>query len=753
MGIVGLVLDSVRPRVARPLLTIGVSGTDWAETGFADNAICEPVTQTVMIRPYCLLPGWGEGAAGNYVRLTRDDYVEADGSDVLAEDWAENNRRFAGDIYLESLDVDSPIYTRESFGANRGFYLSWYIPQTTDVAKVALEFGWGTILDEGTISVRVYAGGQAEVWQTFEGGGFANTRKVGDYSISGAAINLRKGNATKDAPKGDIVGRLINLIAIPCRRRELLVFSSTGGGFSHVFDELDPDVVNTITPAGQFWWKTPASKSSVQCAPLRFPTSGSVISELQTLREALPEGTTLTGRVYFDPPGGGATPGSETVTPSLRNADNTTVVWTPDGDSVELYVQADLTGDGNYTPFLYATFYRAPPLIKKTANAAQRTGGATNSGGFDISADVRSIRLSVGESSDSVSLTASLRRQIGQDVPLTAIKTRNNRPVNFTVDGAGAFWGVNREPTIDANRAVEWGEYITLEARDLWAQLEAAVYLEEPTPLDGEFLHTAVGTLLDHAGIPSGERDIEISGVRLPFTTAASQDEWSYRAKIGESVADVLKRIHDDFAATWIMGFAPGPDGDAPVFVFKSQDEMAAGNGGAPHATIYADREGDPDKTACRKFKQKTLAPEATRISVIGYDVRRNTLIRSAVTFAELENPEDVSAVGAVGEVRPYGLIEPRLTTEESVAAATDNLSYFLTQEVKLAEWECALLKRSDGAALYKGEIVRIHPYGDYQVLSYSTQITNQGEGVSESAGRATSYVGKWEADIPEGDD
>jgi hypothetical protein len=181
-----------------------------------------------------------------------------------------------------------------------------------------------------------------------------------------------------------------------------------------------------------------------------------------------------------------------------------------------------------------------------------------------------------------------------------------------------------------------------------------------------------------------------------------------------------------------------------------------------PTATIYLASEGDAptpytpgsgQRIPCLRFLEETLPAEATRITIWGFDPATKTLLRGAWSDTTLEDPTIAPALrpaGWVGYVAPYVATLPRLRTAASVAAARDALSETLGQEVRLADWTCPLLFRSDtGVMLYKGDVVEIRPAdteltggdpvgGRYRILSISLSWKRDALGMREA-----SYTGE----------
>ena len=733
---VGVLIDIERPRVQRSVMAMRADGNTWdaydLATGTPRDAdvFVDPISKTAMLCPRSASPDWDTTATGDYARLALADYETEAGTALTSAHWVENHRRIPGDIYLENRGVNYAVFTRDTWTANRGFYLSLFLPQGTGAGEVSLQFGWGEIGAEGSVGVWVLASGRALVYKRAAGDSASLLK--GEYSV-GSSVTVRKAPATAGAPKGDIVGRVINLHAIPCRRRDLLVFTTGGGGFVHSFADLDPEEVNMITPAGRFWWRVPSGKASVQAAPLTYPEAGTLYSLPYPLREPVESGATVVAEFGSDQAGYGTTAFTSSLVDATSGA-----AWTPGTAADALRIKAELSGDGVATPFLSYVLRTINPLVVNTADDEA-----------DVADQVREVSVTVGEDPASVSGRV-LFKPGGHKAEIFAdrdITRRNNRPVRITVDGKELVTGRLLRPALDEGKWTDdAADVLEAELRDQWAQLEACTFEEEPTPLDGLTVTDAIERLLDWAGIPDEERDIEAAAYTIPITTGVSQGEWSYQPRVGDTVAKWLLRLWRDFAVEWFMGFVPTATG--PVFRFRSPSGM-----GTTHkAEIFVDRFGDDERLACRRFREETLPPAATRVAVIGYDPRLQQYYRFREIIPELEDPTDASADGWVGEVCPVGVYDPRLSTADAVERFGENLVEALTVPLYLADWDSNLLLDEDGVPLWKGDVVRVQPFGDYRILSFSGVLRRE-YAASEGGGapiRRWSYVGKWIADIPE---
>jgi hypothetical protein len=717
---VGVLMDIARPRLSRTLVRIGADGRDWDDPDqYGGGTYIDPVTQTVMLMPTPLSPNWDTTATGLYARLARADYRTAGGATLPSSEWKENQLRLAGDIYLESQGVNYAVYTNTTYPVNQPMFVSWFILAGQAPRAVALECGWGVPGAATCVSLRFYAGGDCEVWK--------GSVRLAIYSATSAGGNFRAPKPGSKTPTGGgSTTKTVDILLIPCRRRELLVITGSQSGFSHVFDDLNADsATNTITASGHFWWRVAGAKASVQCAPVKFPASGYVLRKPVSLRVAPPSGASFGVVSGYDTPGYS----SVTVTESLVKANGS--AYTPDGTTTNVRIKVALGCAANdATPFLYSTDFTLAPAVTNT-NATQQT---------DVASFVQRLTFSVGEEASDVKGSMVLR----SDTSITAPGSQSNRPLRITDGGKPVITGTTREPRWQERQTDVAGvpALIDIPLRDLWAQLEAAKFEEDGPPLDGLLLTGVIAALLEWGGIPSSEHDIESSTFALPFSPATASGEWSYQPRAGDSCAKWLSDLHRDFASTWFMGFYPTTTG--VKFRFCSE----AGLGTTYVAEAWLHRGGTNSRTAIRKWQEDTLPPEFTRATVYGYDPARRLFLRDTYVNASLENAAlapSARPAGWRGEIAPFVLVEPRFTTADSVGQALDSLVERAGTELRMAEFECDFLLKSNGVPVWRGDVVRIRNKGDYRVLSFSGDMNRNATGFSW---RPFRYVAKRIGDI-----
>ena len=214
--------DVVEPRPQFGRLMVALDGTKIDLTN-SSNIWQDPATLTMMLAPLPVTAAWSTTYSGLYARFQKTDYTL-----TTPAKWKQMQIRASGDYYLQSLDVTERATLTTAFSANQSVYLSLYVPGLKDTDKsVILKCGWG-VGSAGSVEVWFAANGSAQV---FKSGVLVGSYERGDSNIAPAV-----GAQTAKSSRSDFIG----IMMIPARRRELLVTTSDGTNFSHVFDDLTP---------------------------------------------------------------------------------------------------------------------------------------------------------------------------------------------------------------------------------------------------------------------------------------------------------------------------------------------------------------------------------------------------------------------------------------------------------------------------------------------------------------------------------
>lgn len=723
-------LDIARPRITRTLLCSAAFATYWdTDASAANNGWITPYGNLGMIRPYQARPEWGQQGTGNYARLDLADW----GITVPSTSWVENVRRFAGDVWIENLGVNTKLASAASYSINRPWLIELYVPQERGQGDVAIECGWGTEDASGSVEMRFNVNGQAEVYKS------GATIPLGRYSISNLDSEVRRfraGDTAQTGPTGAIAGRIVQIFLIPAPPRNLLVFSSAGGGFCHQFSDLPALGANTITPAGSFWWRVARGKASVQINPLTFPTTGSLFRIPEQWREAPPTGATFSTGISAITNGYSMT---GTVSVSAAKTDGTPFV--PNGVLDEIRVKVAIAGTVEGSPYVYGAEIAVDPAVENTDDSEET----------DIADHVRSITFAVAEGPDGVSGNFVLADDDALDV--ASPRTQSNRPMQIRLSGIGddltdaenLLIGITGKPkyseTANDPSLPAAPVPITIPFTDEWGRLEMTRFEENFGPLlDGLTISDAIELLLDIAGVDGAERDIETNSLPIPQPWSLPT-EFSWQPEPGDSVAKWITQIWETFAPTWYMGFYPTSTGQK--FRFRSEATLST----TPAATIWLHRNNvlDGTRIACQSFHEETLPPEATRFAVWGYVPGQRTWWVKRSRDTSLEDPglaPSARPAGWRGQVEALTIIDTRLSTVEAIDEGHDQMVERVGSEIQAAEWQCRdVLRDSDGVPLWRGSVTRVKnrtgaTVGDYRILSFSGTINKDFD-------RKTNYVGK----------
>lgn len=729
-----------------------------------------------MRRPLQLTSAWATTTGStnlNYKRFgIADMETEAGTALSVAGGYINNDLSLTGDTFVErTTATPARVYTQTEWAANQGFWVEFWVPSGKRNEETALSFAWGEYDTVGTVGVKLYVGGEIEVFKWVDVGGTPTETMVARYDGKGGG---------RSASLGNLSGQRFSVLLIPCSRRDLYIATSGGTEIRHTFTDLDAETVGTITPAGRAWWYVPTGVASVSLSELRFGIgTNNLWTEVDYLR-AEPAGVaSWASTVYWDRPTSGDT-GTLAVA-TVMDPDTPTTLYPSVAGPDRARIMVQMTGTMRTTPFVYAAYSRLAPTTADLFEDMRVVSGNITSGAIDTSLDsLLAFDMAVGEQPDGVSATLKLKdtadeallSQSGHSVRLLASQVQS--PTAFS-SWRNLFAGVTLAPKRQESMREVAGGFrpITIPCADMWHLLDAAIFEEDSHPYDGWLLHQAVGDLLTLAGIPTSPRDIQTSTLRLDYVRPTSDTKWAWKPQAGDSKGQWLKKIWETLAPNWYMGFYPtatvSPGGDATSMVgtwgfqFRSPSTMSS----TPAATIWLASEGETlatyspgagERIPCFNFSEETLPAEASRITVWGYDPASKTLLRGAWKNTDLEDPTTDTTLrpaGWIGMVAPYVATLPRLRTAASVAAVRDALEDELGTEAKIAEWECPLLFRTaDNVVLWKGDIVEIRPAdtelaggdpvgGRYRVRSFSLSWKRDAVGR-----RLVSYVGERTGDI-----
>lgn len=714
--------DCVEPRVQSGRLMVAGDGTSW-DLATASNVWLDPSTLTLMLAPLPTTPEWRTTFSGDYARYSTSSYTF-----ITSTAWKQMQIKASGDYYLQSLNVTERVTTSAAVGTNQAMYLSLYVPTLKDLDDtIILKCGWG-VGAAGAVEVWASANGKFQIWK--------NGVMVGQYSGGGQSPVEAKPSTSSASSPGN---QFMSIMMIPGRNRELMVTTNVGTVFSHTFTDLDPNTVNTITPNAAFSWLVPAGQASVQCAPVKFKTSGYIYTPVKTFRYAPPTGATFASTSAFSAIGSGSPSGAYTVVKTDGSA------YTPDGIIKDVRMKVALSGSGAGTLGVYAIdmAYDAP-----VAN--------TYSGAVNVTNAIKSLSLSVGEDGRAT-VKLSAHRKLLADAGVQQPQITTDRPIRIALsDGATTptyldiFRGTLTSPKItyftgDQTANKDYS-ILDFDGQDRSRDLDLT-YIVESLPYDGFTLDNTVADLLKQAGFTSSShRDVDPTSFTIPFTPAMSQGKYSFAPDYGDTVGGILDKIRTDYFATWVTGWFPSTAGYR--YTFRDVNSL----GTTPVMNLYLTTSGATTaglsgdlawKRTVRSMTANYELPEATSVTVKGQDPA------TALLYTKSNVDSSAELAGTAPASRPanwrgrpclYELRDPALTTQSAVNQAANILYTRLTTGRVLVEFECDfLVLTTANRPIWLTDVVRIYEAdgttvrGDYRIIAIPSIdfVTERGTGLS----------------------
>ena len=724
----GFILDTQQTRVKKgyDCLATLVSGEDWSKR-YRAHGYVDPINGVAMLRPYPLTPEWSTTYTGNYARYRLTDYTGLDSN------WIETGTADKEDGFIKWLGDPGGGFNPTAMTAhpqprNGSMYLAWYAANVTSQAFVQMECGWGPTgqYTVDPLTLRFWSDGTVEVW---ESGGLAGT-----YDFTGSAGKVLF-DGTSDGFPSSTAQQWIYVVMMPYRLRELYVIGNKGGGFSHTFEGIDPSASDpTIIPQAQFWWRMPLGTVQAACAPCTYETSGYLVGTKTYWPKAPQSDRQLSTHVYGFTHGG-----SGQV--SLCQPDNPDSPWSAGGGLI-CRARMDMQGNGITTPNISGirAYY---PTVTKPSFAGNRV----------LDDYVTKASISVSDSPTDARVTFEIREpEYVNDNIAGNILSVSNRAFTLQLGGVPCLTGAT-EGTKYTEALDDMTRRLSIESRDKWKALEHYLFTD-PTPLDGMNWADAVKLILTTAGIPDGQIDVEDQGYILPVGDGNAKGDWAVLIEAGDSAADWLKRLHENYAATWFMGFVPS--GGATTFKLVSPESLGSASvftlyDNMDDATANTDEDDDAIQYVYREYNDHILEPESNSVWIMGRDARTG---KPLVGFQDDEDSQDPTIDPATAdpnslrELRKYGLIDSTITTYSALARALEILVPRLTVSRTIAEFTCELMVKDDGTPVWRGDVVTLNGFGDYRIKSFSTEVLRDYDEQSGWYWRPTKYVAEKITDV-----
>jgi hypothetical protein len=544
---------------------------------------------------------------------------------------------------------------------------------------------------------------------------------VGSYDRGDANIAPAVGTTASKSSRSDF----ISIMMIPARRRELIVATSNGTHFSHVFEDLSPALNNVIVPAAAFSWLVPSGQATVQLAKCAFETSGYVLSQIKSLRYPPPTGATFSGTFAGDSIGVGA----NTYVGSVVKADGT--AYTPNGVIKDVRAKVALTGPGTGTFGLYT--------VEMLYDAAV---GATYDGTVDVTQYIQSLSLAVDEDGKATCTIGAIAKSL-IDAGVQKPNVTSDRPVRIALgDNAtptptyqDIFRGTLQPPKIqflDRDTTASWATYVYT-GTDRSGDFELA-WIVESYPYDGITAGNAILDLMKIAGYDDAVSPYfggDFPDQELPYTTNISKGQYSLAPDYGDNVKSYLDKIKQEYYATWITGWMPTASG----YFYQWLNVNAASTASTmtlyqsiANATTAGVAEELRPQRVIRSLNSYNEEPECTQVTVIGQDPNTGIFIpyTQINAAAEIANTAPASRPRSWrGRPVCYQYRDPALNTLDAVTAACLMLYTRLTTGRTIIEFDATFLVYNvSNRPVWLGDVIKLMDtdgtsvLGNYRIIA-----------------------------------
>lgn len=702
-----LILDHAQPRldVNRNVVLAqgswpgrnGERASGWST--LSTSCYRDPITFTGMLRAGPWDPAYHTTGTGIYARLRKTDFT------LTSADWTELTTAFATDYWL-SNSTNEAIKTTTTWAKNRGFFVAFYQYNSGREAFECFRFGWSNTANDTSSGVwgKIFSDGFVEIYK--------GSTLVGTGNIGG------DGNG----PRGSVAQQWTGVSILPFRKRELLIFSDKGAGFTMVFDDIDEeDTDPIITPATKFWVMVPNGAATIQVTPLMYPTSGNLVSVQLGFGKAPLTGATLaTPTIYYDKQ---YTGGVETAPVATLVETDGTTPFVANAVRKDCCIKLALVSDGTYTPFVYGCLH-GYAFEPKDTNGTEE---------IDIAEHCEMIRLDVPEEPTGISIGFTFRKSA--DISVNLIERMGNRPVKLLFAENRLFDGRTYPPMLDEGISDE-ATMLEFEA-SAWKVFERFRF-PDVVPLDGATLEACLDFFLDHGRM---ERDPDSSDLDFTFPQAFGEaaGNWNLAVDVGDTSDLWIRRLRDDFAPHCKATIRPQTTDASPRYWIKTPEDIAAQ---AVRATLYStiqeaiDEGGfdatDAYKHVYRKFREEPIEPEANDIRVTGWDPKARRPIQSHKEdfVAQLVGTEPSARdENWQGEPLLYGLVDGGITTQAICDEVCERLYERLTPIRRLSEIEAEFQFADDSLAIWPGDLIELFGKGVYVVNSLTVDFVKYPHG------------------------
>lgn len=700
-------LDIAEPRILKDRLTVTAGGRKERQAWWLEGSSGvwrDPVRRRVMLSPLCTTAAWRTTTTGNYARLAKADYTL-----TTPSAWVENHRGVSGNIYLEGNGTNERVTTSTTWGADQGFFLSVYVPDTQSLGEqTILECGWGTPGAAGTISIRFRANGGVSYWD--------GATQIGYDDLDYASAN-------KNPLLGSVGLSTVNIILLPMKVRntdgtvragELLITTDAGTGVVYGMENTGSD---PIVPAAAFWWQVPIGRPSVLCAPLKFETSGTLYGPLQKLRYAPASGRSFSGRGFYSTAGS-----SPTATYSL--IDSTGASYTADGTIDSVRGKVAFSGDGSNSVCVEAVDW---VMARETTDTddSEKVNITTLIEGLEINLDDHGV----------ATCEITMRRGAMEDAGVEGWLELSDRP--FRIYSVNPDDNVKTDIMRGTLGAPEWRpadglgngdtDLLVYNGRDRSQEL-AYYQFGDTVSDDGKLITDALEDILTTAGFDSSDLVLSTSTATVPISDPG-MGEWAFLPQRGETAEEYLNALRDKLIANWWLGWVPtlagykwrgqAPDdlSDTPAITLYESEEDAIAAGATAAQALHR---------TIRRIVRYGYPPEANQVIVLGQDRYTGLTILSQSNDTASQTPTTAPSGRPItwrGRVHRVLEIDPSYSTQAKADSVKSILYERLASERYLIDWTSDFLHvAASGRPLWTGDVVRLYLQGrakweDYRIV------------------------------------
>jgi hypothetical protein len=702
-------VDIAEPRINKDRLTVTAGGRPERQAwdfNVSTDVWRDPLRRRVMLPPLPTTPEWRTTTTGNYARLAKTDYTL-----TTSSAWVENHRGLSGNIYLEGNGTNERVTTASSYSADQPWFISIYVPGVESLGEqTILECGWGTYGGSTTVSLRFRANGAVSVW--------VGSTQIGYQDLDYAAAQSNT--------VGNSVGlSTVNILLLPVRQYdpdgnklggELMIVTDAMTAYVQGFADLATGDV--IVPSGVFWWTVPIGRPSVQLAPVKFKTSGTLYGPVQKLRYAPASGRSFTGRGFYSMIGTTAT-----ATYAISQSDGSS--YSPDGtiDTVRGKVTfANTSGVGSVC--VEAVDWEMPRTVVDT-NDSQKVNITAVVEQLDFSVDDQGVTTCNIRARRGALVTAGMSGYIeASDRPFRVFLT--NPDTSAQVD---LIRGVLSSPTWEPAPGTGNGDMdiLTFEGKDRTAEFEYYTYGDTIAD-DGKLITDAIEDCVTGAGFDSAQIGMSTSTTRVAIGDVP-MGEWSLLPQRGDSKRSHLDKIFDTYAANWYKGWVPAIAGY--FYRAHAPSDLSA----TPSITLYEDiadaiaaglTAAQGEHRTIRSLVRHGIPPEANQVVVLGMSPYTGRVILSQANATSSQTPNTAPSSRPVtwrGRVHRVLELDASLKTQAQADGVQSVLTSRLTSERYLIDWTSDfLVVASTGRPLWTGDVIRLYKkgsatYEDYRIV------------------------------------